>query len=88
MGMRERYDETGKCIGTHNMTYDEIPDDYVMKKIILDDKMFDLSYLGVMKHLRSIRVYECFEDDAYYSKEDIGHMATDHWNLRCICRKG
>ena len=88
MGMRERYDETGKCIGAHNMTYDEIPDDYVMKKIILDDKVFDLSYLSVMKHLRSIRADECFEDDAYYSKEVIGHMAMDYLESALYLQKG
>lgn len=88
MGMRKRYDETGKCLGAHNMTYDEIPDDYVMKKIILDDKVFDLSYLGVMKYLRSIKVDESFEDDAYYSKEVIGHMALDYLESALYLQKG
>ena len=35
MGMRKRYDETGKCIGAHNMVFDEIPDDYVIKRLSL-----------------------------------------------------
>ena len=38
MGMRERYDATGKCIGAHNMVFDEIPDDYDIKKLSLMTK--------------------------------------------------
>lgn len=88
MGMRKRYDVSGKCIGANNMIYDEIPDDYAMKKVILDDKVFDLSYLGVMKHLRSMKVDECFEDDAYYSKEVIGHMAMDYLESALYLQNG
>ncbi len=66
IGMRKRYDENGKCIGAHNIVFDEILDDYVIKKIILDDKVFDLSYLEVMKHLRAIKVDETFEDNSFY----------------------
>lgn len=88
MGMRKRYDATGKCIGAHNMVFDEIPDDYVIKRVILDDKVFDLSYLGVMKHLRSIKVDESFEDNSYFSREVIGHMAIDYLESARYLQKG
>lgn len=88
MGMRKRFDTNGKCIGAHNMVFDEIPDDYIIKKVILNDKVFDLSYLGVMKHLRSIKVDETFEDNLYYSREVISHMAMDYLESAMYLQKG
>ena len=56
--MRKRYDNDGNWIGSCQMVFDEIPDDYKIKKVILEDKVYDLSYLGVMKHLRDKEVAE------------------------------
>ena len=42
MGMRKRHDATGNCIGAHNMIFDEISDNYIVKKVILDDKVLQL----------------------------------------------
>lgn len=88
MGMRKRFDSYGNCIGAHNMVFDEIPDDYVMKKVVLDDKVFDLSYLGVMKHLRSIKVDDFFDDNNFYSREVISHMAMDYLESAMYLQKG
>jgi len=88
MGMRKRFDATGKYVGAHNMMFDEIPDDYVIKRVILDDKVFDSSYLGVMKYLRSLKVDESFEDNSYYSREVIGHMAMDYLESARYLQKG
>ena len=88
MGMRKRYDTTGKCIGSHDMVFDEIPDDYEIKKVILDDKVYDLSFLGVMKYLRSTKVDESFVDNSYYSREVIGHMAMDYLMSARYLQKG
>ena len=78
--MRERYDNDGNIIGTHNMVFDEIPDDYELKQVLLPDKVVDLSYLGVMRHLRDIKAGEEFKDDIFYSSEVISHMALDYLN--------
>ena len=88
MGMRKRFDSNGNCIGSHNMLYDEIPDDYEIKRVILSDKVLDLSYLGVMKYLRSIKADKCLEDDVYYSSEVIGHMAIDYLESAMFLHKG
>jgi len=78
MGMRERRDQNGNLKGYHNMMFDDIADDYQMQKVILEDKVYDLSYLGVMKHLRTIKVGEEFADDIFYSSEVLSHMALDY----------
>ncbi len=80
MGMRKRYDENGNLIGYHNMIFDNIPDNYQIKKVILEDRVYDLSYVGVMKHLRRVNAGEEFTDDNFYSSEDISHMALDYFN--------
>lgn len=86
--MRERKDENGKVIGYHRMVFDEMPDDYKMQKVLLHDKVPDLSYLGVMKHLRNIEVDEIFKDDEFYSSEVISHMALDYLESACFLQKG
>ena len=80
MGMRERRDQDGNLKGYHNMIFDNIPDDYQMQKVILEDKVFDLSYIGVMKYLRTIKTREEFTDDKFYSSEVLSHMALDYLN--------
>lgn len=37
MSMRERYDKNGNLTGCHNMVFDDIPDDYEVQKVILND---------------------------------------------------
>lgn len=80
MGMRERKDENGNLKGYHNMIFDNIPDDYQIQRIVLEDKVYDLSYIGVVKHLRNIKVGEEFTDDKFYSSEVLSHMALDYLN--------
>lgn len=62
------------------MIFDNIPDDYHIQKVILEDKLYDLSYLGVMKHLRTIKAGEEFADDNFYSSEILSYMALDYLN--------
>lgn len=88
MGMRERHDENGKLIGYHNMIFDNIPDDYQMQKVILEDKVYDLSYVGVMKYLRNINASEEFTDNNFYSSEVISHMALDYLNSALFLYQG
>ncbi len=38
MGMRNRYDSDGKLVGAHNMIFDNIPDDYIIQKVLTGDK--------------------------------------------------
>ena len=80
MGMRDRLDQNGILKGYHNMIFDNISDDYHIQKVILEDKLYDLSYLGVMKHLRTIKAGEEFADDNFYSSEVLSHMALDYLN--------
>lgn len=80
MGMRARYDESGNLKGYHNMIFDNIPDNYEIQKVILEDEVYDLSYIGVMKHLRTIKAGEEFSDDKFYSFEVLSHMALDYLN--------
>ena len=78
--MRERYDESGNVIGAHNMVFDEIPDDYEIKQVLLPGKVVDLSYLGVMRHLRDIKAGDEFGDDMFYSSEVVSHIVIDYLN--------
>ena len=86
--MRARYDDNGKLIGSHNMIFDDIPDDYQMKKVLLTEKVPDLSYVGIMKHLRSIKVADEFEDNNYYSKEVLSHLAIDYLYSALFLHRG
>lgn len=80
MGMRERYDQNGDLIGCHNMIFDEIPDNYLIQKVLLEDIVYDLSYIGVMKHLRTIKAGKEFDNNNFYSSEVLSHMALDYLN--------
>ncbi|MDE6024080.1 MAG: hypothetical protein K2G45_01360 [Lachnospiraceae bacterium] len=62
------------------MIFDNIPDDYQIQKVILEDKIYDLSYVGVMKCLRTIKVGEEFNDDRFYSSQVLSNMASDYLN--------
>ena len=86
--MRARFDNKGNIVGYHQVIFDDIPDDYQIKKVILDDKMYDLSYLGVMKYLRDNKVAVEFEDNTFYSSEVISHMALDYLNSATYLKKG
>lgn len=78
MGMRFRYDEKGEIIGAHNMIFDDISDDYRIKRILTDKKTQDLSYVAVMKQLRNAKVADEFENNNYYSKEVLSHLSIDY----------
>lgn len=86
--MRNRYDENGNLIGAHNMIFDNIPDDYEVQKVLLNDKVYDLSYLGVMKHLRTIKAGEEFDDNIFYSSEVLSHLALDYLNSARLLYQG
>ncbi|WP_187118441.1 HEPN domain-containing protein [Ruminococcus sp. OM06-36AC] len=86
--MRERYDDKGNLIGCCRMVFDEIPDDYQIQKVILEDMVYDLSYLGVMKHLRDNNVAQEFSDNNFYSLEVLSHMALDYLNSAMYLHKG
>ena len=78
--MRARYDESGNVISYHNMVFDCIPDDYRMQRVLTGEKFIDMSYVGVMKHLRSNVNIEEFSDNKFYSSEVLSHMAMDYIN--------
>ncbi|MCR5095915.1 MAG: hypothetical protein K6A70_04170 [Erysipelotrichaceae bacterium] len=75
--MRARYDENGNISSYHRVVFESIPDDYEMKTILTGDKFSDLSYVGIMKHLRTEKV-EDFSDPQIYSAEVLSHMAMDY----------
>lgn len=60
------------------MIFDNIPDDYKMRKVLTGDKFADWSYVGIMKHLRTIEAGEEFFNNKYYSAEVLSHMAMDY----------
>ena len=37
MSMRPRYDENGNEYRWHNMIFDDMPDDYIMRQILLNN---------------------------------------------------
>ena len=86
--MRERFDEKGNLIGFHQMIFENIPDDYKVRTVILEDKIPDLSYLAVMRLLRDIKAGEEFEDNRFYSSELLSHMALDYLNSAIFLRQG
>ena len=45
MGMRPRYDESGKIIGAHNMIFDDISDQYKMQRVLIDKDIQEISYV-------------------------------------------
>jgi len=86
--VRPRYDENGKLIGSHNMIFDDMPDDYQMRQFLLSDKVRDLSYLGVMKYLRDLKIADEFQDNDFYSKEVLSHLAFDYLYSALLLHKG
>lgn len=86
--MRKRFDKDGKLIRYHQILFDNIPDDYQIRKTILEDGVLDLSYLSVMKYLRTSKVFDEFEDDKVYSSEILSYMALDYINSALFLRQG
>ena len=86
--MRPRYDENGKLIGAHKMIFDDMPDDYQMRQFLLSEKVTDLSYLGVMNYLRNINAADEFQDNNFYSKEVLSHLAFDYLFSALLLHKG
>lgn len=86
--MRPRYNSDGTIKGFHNMMFDDIPDDYEIKKVILDDKVYDLSYIGVVKYLRDNGIVDEFQDDTNYSLEVISSLALDYLKSAIFLQKG
>ena len=83
MGMRKRYDATGKCIGAHNMVFDEIPDDYDIKRVILDEVIAVLIHECMHYYLRATALG--FEDRM--KKEILTDTATIYFGFfECINR--
>lgn len=76
--MRPRYDEHGNIKSYHNMIFDSIPDDYKMQKVLTGDEFADWSYVGIMKHLRTIKADEEFASKEFYATEVLSHMAMDY----------
>lgn len=76
--MRPRYDEEGNIKSYHDMIFDNIPDDYKMQKVLTGDKFANWSYVGIMKHLRTVEAGEEFFDKKFYSTEVLSHMAMDY----------
>lgn len=88
MGMRPRYDDKGKIISTHNMIFDDMPDDYRMQSILIDGAVQDLSYTAFMQQLRNAKVADEFEDNCLYSKEVLSHLAIDYLYSALYLQKG
>lgn len=76
--MRARYDENGNILSYHRMVFDNVPDDYEMQSVLTGESFTDLSYVGIMKHLRTKEKIEDFDDNEYYSSEVLSHMAMDY----------
>lgn len=76
--LRARYDEIGNICSYHRVLFNSIPDDYKIKSVLTDKFSYDMSYVGVMKHLRTNEKNEEFSDDKYYSSEVLSHMAMDY----------
>ena len=88
MGMRPRYDESGKIIGAHNMIFDDISDQYKMQRVLIDKDIQEISYTTFMKQLRNAKVAEEFEYNNYYSREVISHLAIDYLYSALYVQKG
>ena len=76
--MRARYDDNGNIRSYHRMIFDIIPDDYEIQRVLTGEKFTDLSYVGIMKHLRTEEKIEDFSINEYYSSEVLSHMAMDY----------
>lgn len=88
MSIRPRFDKNGNKNCWYNVIFDDIPDDYMMRKILTASLLPGLSYVGIMKQLRENRISEEFEDDNYYSKEVFSHLAMDYLYSALLLQKG
>lgn len=88
MGMRPRYDENGNEFRWHNMIFDDMPDDYLIRKILLDNGFQDVSHVGFMKQLRKSKRIKAFDDNIIYSKEVISHLALDYLDSALFLQRG
>ena len=86
--MRLRYNKDGAVIGSHNMIFDDVPDDYQVRAFLTSGKVIDLSYLGAIKHLRNIEAAEEFANNDFYSKEVLSHLASDYLYSALFLQKG
>lgn len=78
--MRERCDATGSVSSYHSVIFESIPDDYKMETVLNGERFNDLSYVGIMKHLREKKISKEFSDNEFYSSEVLSHMAMDYIN--------
>lgn len=88
MSMRPRYDENGNEYRWHNMIFDDMPDDYIMRQILLNNGFRDVSYVGFMKQLRKSKRVKAFDDNIVYSKEVISHLALDYLDSALFLHRG
>ena len=88
MSMRLRYDENGNENRWHNMIFDDMPDDYIMRQILLNNGFRDVSYVGFMKQLRKSERVKAFDDNIVYSKEVISHLALDYLDSALFLHRG
>ena len=86
--MRLRYDENGNENRWHNMIFDDMPDDYIMRQILLNNGFRDVSYVGFMKQLRKSERVKAFDDNIVYSKEVISHLALDYLDSALFLHRG
>lgn len=70
------------------MIFDDMPDDYIMKKILLSNGFRDVSYVGFMKQLRKTKRVKAFDDNIVYSKEVISHLALDYLDSALFLHRG
>lgn len=88
MSMRPRYDENGNEYRWHNMIFDDMPDDYIMRQILLNNGFRDVSYVGFMKQLRKSKRIKAFDDNIVYSKEVLSHLALDYLDSALFLHRG
>lgn len=88
MSMRPRYDENGNEYRWHNMIFDDMPDDYIIRQILLNNGFQDVSYVGFMKQLRKSKRVKAFDDNIVYSKEVISHLALDYLDSALFLHRG
>ena len=88
MSMRPRYDENGNEYRWQNIIFDDMPDDYIMRHILLNNGFRDVSYVGFMKQLRKSERVKAFGDNIVYSKEVLSHLALDYLDSALFLHRG
>ena len=88
MSMRPRYDENGNEYRWHNIIFDDMPDDYIMRHILLNNGFQDVSYVGFMKQLRKSKRVKVFDDNIVYSKEVFSNLALDYLDSALFLHRG